>query len=373
MSSSHADRSRVLFWRVAAASSRGSRRRRSRRCALTLDDAHRAGACETSHRLGRSAGARGRRARPRSQVRAGGDAADGHCHRPATRAPITSTSSAFRTPDGARLRHLSRHPGQLPSRARSCSGRSTPAGRLDALERAAAAEARRGRRRTSTTARADLRLEVARAYWALVTAREAVRVLEESLARADAQVRDVAQPARRGLMPPNDVLDARGAAVAASGLQLIEATNQRGVARRRSAPPDRARPDDVDRAGRRRSTAVRRHGAGSADAAGWSTRRVEAAARTAGAQPFASTARERAAWRRPTPAASRRSARRRLRLRATRTRASSRARHAGRTSWDVGVNVSWTFCDGGRTARGGGRGRGRAPRAASARRGVRHA
>ena len=51
-------------------------------------------------------------------------------------------------------------------------------GRTDALERAAQAEA------TATgmdldAARLDLRLEVARAYWALVTARETVRVLEQ--------------------------------------------------------------------------------------------------------------------------------------------------------------------------------------------------
>ncbi len=78
------------------------------------------------------------------------------------------------------------------------------AGRTDALERAAEAEA------TAVGAeidgvRADLRFEIARAYWAAVTAREAVRVLEESTARADAQLGDARQRFKVGLIPPNEV------------------------------------------------------------------------------------------------------------------------------------------------------------------------
>jgi outer membrane protein TolC len=53
--------------------------------------------------------------------------------------------------------------------------------------------------------RADLRFEIARAYWAAVTAREAVRVLEESTARADAQLGDARQRFKVGLIPPNEV------------------------------------------------------------------------------------------------------------------------------------------------------------------------
>lgn len=77
-------------------------------------------------------------------------------------------------------------------------------GRTDALERAAAAEASAVGAEIET-ARADLRFEIVRAYWAAVTAREAVRVLEEAAARADAQLGDARQRFKVGLIPPNEV------------------------------------------------------------------------------------------------------------------------------------------------------------------------
>jgi outer membrane protein TolC len=98
------------------------------------------------------------------------------------------------------------------------------AGRLDALERAAAAEAGAAGADLDT-ARADLRFEVTRAYWAVATSREAVRVLEESVARADAQVRDARQRLDVGLVPPSDVLTFE-AQRSSEELQLIEAGNQ---------------------------------------------------------------------------------------------------------------------------------------------------
>ena len=98
-------------------------------------------------------------------------------------------------------------------------------GRVDALERAAAAEAQAVGADIETT-RADLRLEIVRAYWAAATAREAVRVLEESTARADAQLRDARQRFAVGLVPPNEVssLEAQRSREQA---QLIEASNIR--------------------------------------------------------------------------------------------------------------------------------------------------
>lgn len=78
-------------------------------------------------------------------------------------------------------------------------------GRTDALERAAHAEASAAAADIETT-RADLKFEVVRAYWAAVTAREAVRVLEESAARADAELTDARQRFTVGLIPPNEVL-----------------------------------------------------------------------------------------------------------------------------------------------------------------------
>jgi outer membrane protein TolC len=98
-------------------------------------------------------------------------------------------------------------------------------GRTDALERAAASEAAAVEAEIET-ARADLRFEVVRAYWAVVTAREAVRVLEESAVRAEAQLGDARQRFKVGLIPPNEVssLEAQRARERA---QLIEAQNIR--------------------------------------------------------------------------------------------------------------------------------------------------
>lgn len=98
-------------------------------------------------------------------------------------------------------------------------------GRVAALERAALAEAQAVAADIATT-RADLRFEIVRAYWAAATAREAVRVLEESAARADAQLRDARQRFAVGLVPPNEVasLEAQRSREQA---QLIEASNIR--------------------------------------------------------------------------------------------------------------------------------------------------
>ena len=115
------------------------------------------------------------------------------------------------------------------------------AGRIDALERAAIAEAEAAGADIETT-RADLRLEIVRAYWAAATAREAVRVLEESAARADAQVSDARNRFEVGLIPPNEVssLEAQRSRERA---QLIEASNLRESAlielrRLIGAPPE---------------------------------------------------------------------------------------------------------------------------------------
>ncbi|MEO7134671.1 MAG: TolC family protein [Vicinamibacterales bacterium] len=115
------------------------------------------------------------------------------------------------------------------------------AGRIDALERAAIAEADAAGADIDT-ARAELRLEIVRAYWAAATAREAVRVLEESAARAEAQVSDARNRFEVGLIPPNEVssLEAQRSRERA---QLIEASNLRESAlidlgRLIGAPPD---------------------------------------------------------------------------------------------------------------------------------------
>jgi outer membrane protein len=78
-------------------------------------------------------------------------------------------------------------------------------GRVEALERAARREASAAAQDVDT-ARADLRLEITRAYWALVTATESQRVVDESVRRVDAQLADVRHQLDAGLIPPNDVL-----------------------------------------------------------------------------------------------------------------------------------------------------------------------
>ena len=101
-------------------------------------------------------------------------------------------------------------------------------GRTDALERAAEAE------RTASTedlaaARGDLKLEITRSYWALVTAREASAVLDRSLQAIDAQVADLRSRLDQGLIPPNDVL-ASEAQRSHQRVLAVEAANQRDVA-----------------------------------------------------------------------------------------------------------------------------------------------
>lgn len=94
-------------------------------------------------------------------------------------------------------------------------------GRTAALERAAEAEAAASGKDLDA-ARLDLRLEVSRAYWALVTARDTVRVLEQALATADRSLADVRTRVEAGFLPPNDVSRSE-AQRARSELLLVEA------------------------------------------------------------------------------------------------------------------------------------------------------
>jgi outer membrane protein len=102
------------------------------------------------------------------------------------------------------------------------------AGRLDALERAARAEA------TATqddlaAARSDLRLEITRAYWALVTADATIAVVDESVKRMEAHLQDVRNQLNSGLAPPNEVLSVE-AQVSRQRMLAIQARSTREVA-----------------------------------------------------------------------------------------------------------------------------------------------
>jgi outer membrane protein len=101
-------------------------------------------------------------------------------------------------------------------------------GRTDALERAARAEAAAAGADLSV-AQADLRLEVARAFWAVVTARATVDVLEQGVTRSQAHVADVRQRFMAGLVPPNEIASAE-AQESRARMLAIEARNQRDVA-----------------------------------------------------------------------------------------------------------------------------------------------
>lgn len=188
---------------------------------LTVDDAIARG-FETSHRL---AEIKARERGAQAAVR-GAQVAD---------KPIVSATAGymrtnhvpefgFLQPSGARLVVYPDIPDNVVTRV----GFQWPiysSGRTDALERAASAEAQ-AIAADIETARADLRLEIVRAYWAAATAREAVRVLEEAATRADAQLNDSRKRFEVGLIPPNEVssLEAQRSRERA---QLIEASNIR--------------------------------------------------------------------------------------------------------------------------------------------------
>ena len=100
-------------------------------------------------------------------------------------------------------------------------------GRADALERAAQAEASAAAA-DAAVAQADLRLEVARAFWALVTARATVAVLDRSLGRAQAHVNDVRQRLGAGLVAPHELASAE-AQESRQRMLLIETRNRRDL------------------------------------------------------------------------------------------------------------------------------------------------
>ena len=101
-------------------------------------------------------------------------------------------------------------------------------GRADALERAAAAE-RKATGADLAAARADLRVEITRAFWALVAARETERVLAHALDDVAAHVADLRTRFAQGLIPPNDVLTAE-AQQSRQRVLAIEAHNTRAIA-----------------------------------------------------------------------------------------------------------------------------------------------
>jgi outer membrane protein TolC len=101
-------------------------------------------------------------------------------------------------------------------------------GRVTAMTKAATADAEASSLDV-TAVRADVRLDATRAYWQLAMAREAVRVMEESLRRVESHLRDVTNMRAVGLLAPNDVLSVE-ARRSRERVLLIEARNARDVA-----------------------------------------------------------------------------------------------------------------------------------------------
>lgn len=212
-------------------------------------------------------------------------------------------------------------------------------GRLEALERAARQEAE------ATTddlgaMRADLRLEISRAFWTLVVADESQRVVRESLTRMQAHVRDVRNALDAGLVPPNDVLTAE-AQESRQRMLGIQAKSARDVAeaelaRLVGAAPgtaivpdgsfDSAAPSDDAAALVARALEERRDRRALADRLSAAGLREEAAA--AGRRPIVAVSGG-IDYSRPNP------------------RIFPRQEN-WRGSWDASVNVSWPLFDGGR-------------------------
>jgi len=192
---------------------------------LTLADAVARG-LETSHRLGEI---EARRTGAEAAV-AGREAAS----RPAVSAQAgymrTNHVTAFAIPSVATQRLIVVYP-DVPDNFRTRLDLQWPIftfGRTDALERAARAEA------AATgfdlqAARNDLELEITRAFWAVVTANESVRVVTASLERMDSALNDMRNRLKVGLVPPNDVLSME-AQRSRQQVLLIQARNAYDVA-----------------------------------------------------------------------------------------------------------------------------------------------
>jgi outer membrane protein TolC len=215
-------------------------------------------------------------------------------------------------------------------------------GRSDALERAARAE-RGAAGKDLEAARADLRLEITRAFWAVVTARETETVLRRSLDVVMVHVQDVRAKLASGLIPPNDVSSAEAQA-SHQRLLALEAATQRGIAEsdfRRLTGNDTATAVMMDRPDVRPA----------APAAGV----TDLIAAALEARPERQALEQRAAGADARAAAAGAAARPQIAVAGGYDYARPNPRifprrEDWRSSWDAAVNVTWTLWDGGRRA-----------------------
>ena len=213
-------------------------------------------------------------------------------------------------------------------------------GRGDALERAARAE-REAIGKDLDAARADLRLEITRAFWAAVTAADAEAVLRRSLDAVDAHLKDVRARLASGLIPPNEVSSAEAQA-SHQRLLALEAANQRAIAEA-----------DLARLTGRDSVTVRAPDGGPAASTASIARAAELVARARETRPErqALESRVRSADERAAAVASARLPQIGVAGGYDYARPNPRIFPRSpdwKTSWDASVNVTWTLWDGGR-------------------------
>ena len=216
------------------------------------------------------------------------------------------------------------------------------AGRVDAMARAAKAELD-AVGKDLLAARNDLKLEIGRAFWAVVTAREAEGVVAQALANVDAHLRDVRNRQAAGLVPPSDVLSTEALRSRQQVLliQARHATDSVSAELRRLVGLDPGTPVEPDARLDQPSGP-----AAAADALVGEARKSRADRQAIEIRLVSLDARSQAAragkwpvigvgagfdYARPNPKIFPREA-------------------AWQPFWDVGVSLSWTFWDGGRVA-----------------------
>jgi outer membrane protein TolC len=236
----------------------------------------------------------------------------------------------------------------LPNNYRARAELTVPlytGGRVDALVRIAEAD-RRAAAADRRATEADVAFDVRRAYWALVLARESVAVLERALARSDAMVAAVGARVDVGLLPPNDRLSAQ-AQRARQNVRLIQARHEAGLAEAQLARAIGADPGQAIAT----VTPVTAATPGAAAVAARPAEGLAAEARAARPERLALEARRAALDEAVAAAAA--AARPQVAAVAAIEPARPNPRFVPRvdqwnTSWDLGVQASWTLWDGGR-------------------------
>ena len=219
-------------------------------------------------------------------------------------------------------------------------------GRVDALVTSARADVTAAAADRRSVA-ADVALDVATAYWTLVTSRDRIRVLERSLERADAALSDARARVDSGLAAPNEVLSTQ-AQRARQNVQLIQARNDAALAEAQLARLVGAQPGEAIAA----STPVDRPTPAAVSLEAKSLGDLTSQAAAARPERAALLARQASLFAAATAAGA--TTRPQVAAVAAVEPARPNQRFVPRvdewnTSWDLGINVTWSLWDGGRS------------------------